>query len=215
MTKILRTFAFLFAALALIAGLSACGDDDDGEEASASADDTEETASGDEAEEGEEGDEGDDGPPDVNPCAEGVSPEDAGLPPSEDPADGATAVSVTAKEYSFEGLDAVVAQGPYAITLANEGAELHELALVRLADSETRPVEEIIASGEEPEMTEVGMGFACPGAESTFNIEISEPGRYVAVCFVPVGTTPETDPENQPEGPPHAAQGMNHEFTIE
>ena len=221
MKQSLRKFAFLFAALALVAGLAACGDDDDGEDASASADDAEETASGDEGEDGEADDgeegegEGDDGPPDVNPCAEGVDPADAGLPESEEPAEGATAVSVQAAEYSFEGVDALAAQGTYAITLANEGKELHELGLVRLDDSETRPIEEILQSEEEPEMTEVARGFACPGEEMTFNAEISQPGRYVAACFIPVGTTPETDPASAPEGPPHAAQGMIEEIVIE
>ena len=46
-----------------------------------------------------------------------------------------------------------------------------------------------------------------------------EPGRYVAACFVPVGTTPEFTAEmeqtgKEPEGPPRAMQGMVTEFTV-
>lgn len=46
-------------------------------------------------------------------------------------------------------------------------------------------------------------------------MNIDEPGRYVAVCFIPVGTTPETPPEDfENLGPPHALQGMVAEFEV-
>lgn len=196
----------------LALGAAACGDD--AEEPAASGDDIEETTTT-VAEEGEEGEGGPDGPPDVNPCAEGSSPEEAGLPPAEEPAEGATPIDVTAKEYEFVGADALDAGGSFAITFANEGVELHELLIVKLADGEERPLEEIISSGEEPEFTDVAFGFACPGESTTMNAEIEEPGRYVAICMIPSGTTPETDPAAfEQGGPPHAASGMVHEFTI-
>jgi len=88
------------------------------------------------------------------------------------------------------------------------------LVIVKLADEET-PLEELLTAEEEPEMTDVAFGFACPGESTVLNADVSEPGRYVAVCFVAVGTTPETDPAAFAQGgPPHAANGMVHEFTI-
>jgi hypothetical protein len=99
------------------------------------------------------------------------------------------------------------------VTLANEGQELHEFALVRLAEGEVRPLEELIASEEEPELTEVAFAFACPGTSTEpVSVEIDTPGRYVMACFIPVGTLPTTTEEV--DGPPHAAQGMVKEFTV-
>lgn len=204
-----RKLAALLAALLLTIGLAACGDDDD---AAVAADDSSETteAEGDGGE-GEEGDHEDEMDMEGNPCA-ADAPDDA-LPPAEDLDPDATPVTVTAKDYEFVGADALAAGGSFGVTFENEGNEIHEFALSRLAEDEDRPVEEILASGEEPELTEVAFGIACPGASTTFNADVSEPGRYVAVCFVPVGTTAETTEE--PSGPPHASQGMFTEFTIE
>ena len=211
-----QTWRKLFALLMLFAltlGVAACGDDDDSEDASAS-EDTEETTDDAEGEE-PEGEGGPDGPPDVNPCAEGVTPEEAGLPPAEEPAEGATAIEVIAKDYAFEGAEALDAGGTFAITLTNEGTELHEMAIVKLAEGEDRPLEELLAGDEEPETTDVAFGFACPGTSTVLNADVTAPGRYVALCFIPVGTTPETDPSAfEQGGPPHAANGMVHEFTI-
>jgi uncharacterized cupredoxin-like copper-binding protein len=55
---------------------------------------------------------------------------------------------------------------------------------------------------------------ACPGQTTKFNVDLTAPGRYVAICNVPVGTTPDTDPDAKPSGPPHSSKGMVHEFTI-
>lgn len=219
----------LLALLMLFAlAAAACGGGDDDDTDAAVGDDTEETTDDTEAEEDDaaggdaEGEEAEgeggppDGPPDVNPCAEGTDPADAGLPPAEEPAEGATAISVTARDYEFEGAEALDAGGTFAIELTNEGTELHEMAIVRLAEGEERPLDELLASEEEPETTDIAFGFACPGTSTTFNAEITEPGRYVALCFIPVGTTPETDPASfEQGGPPHAANGMVHEFTID
>jgi hypothetical protein len=209
LAKLLRLFVALFAVLSLSAALAACGDDDD----DASDTTSEDTRDAEEGGEDEGTDEGE-GAPDENPCAEGAeSPTD---PEAEAPAADATPLTITAAEYSFTGGDELMTQGSYAVTLANEGQELHELALVRLADEET-PLEELIASDEEPELTEVGGSFACPGTSAEpVAIEIDEPGRYVMACFIPVGTLPTSTPEelDANEGPPHAAQGMAKEFMV-
>ena len=216
MTRWRKTLT-LFAAASLVLGVAACGDDDDDDTAVGAVDDTSETsepagddeAEGDEAE-GDEGGEGEEHGMEGNPCAPDA-PADA-LPPAEELDPDATPVTVTATDYSFDGVDALAAGGTFGVTFVNEGTEMHELVVVRLADGEERPLEEIIASGEEPEMTEVGFALACPGNESAVNLEISDPGRYVAICMIPVGTTPEATEE--PQGPPHASQGMVFEFEI-
>lgn len=199
-----RKLAALLATLLLTIGLAACGDDDD-DDTAVGVDDTSDTT---EAEgDGGEGEEELEG----NPCA-ADAPDDA-LPPAEELEADATPVTITGQEYEFGGADALAAGGTFGVTFENEGNELHEFALSRLAEDEDRPIEEILASGEEPELTEVAFGMACPGESTTFNADVSDPGRYVAVCFVPVGATPEATEE--PSGPPHATQGMVAEFTIE
>jgi hypothetical protein len=210
-----RKLAALLAATLLMFGLAACGDDDDDDTAVGADDTSETTEAGDDHDMPTEG-EGDEGPPEVNPCADGVDPADAGLPPAEEPAEGATAVTVTAKEYEFAGVDALSAGGTFAITFENAGKELHELMIQHIDDSETRSIEEMMQSEEQPEtVSEVAFGFACPGSTTTFNAEVTEPGRYVALCFIPVGTTPETDPKDfEAGGPPHAMQGMVVEFEV-
>ena len=207
-----RKLATLLAALLLTIGLAACGDDDD-DDTAVGADDTSETT---EAEGDDHEMPGEDGPPEINPCAEGVDPADAGLPPAEEPAEGATAVTVTAKDYEFVGADALSAGGTFAITLENEGNELHEMMIQKIDESETRSVEEMLQSEEPPEtLSEVAFGFACPGSSTVFNADISEPGRYVALCFIPSGTTAETDPADfENGGPPHAMNGMVVEFEV-
>ncbi|MEJ7722307.1 MAG: hypothetical protein WKF58_18585 [Ilumatobacteraceae bacterium] len=44
-------------------------------------------------------------------------------------------------------------------------------------------------------------------------------GDYLAICFIPVGTTPEKmsemeGQEGPPEGKPHFLEGMQLEFTV-
>lgn len=197
----------MLAALSL--GVAACGDDDD-DDVAASGDATEESEESEDGDaEGGEDSEGD-GPEEGNPCAPGASMED--MPQSEEPEEGATAVTVTATDYAFAGAEPMAEGGVFAVEFVNDGAEMHEFNLVRLAEDEDRPLQEIISSGEEPELTDIAHAFACPGDKMTVNADVSEPGRYVAVCFVPVGSTP--DSTEEPEGPPHAAQGMTFEFEV-
>lgn len=155
-----------------------------------------------------------DGSPPANPCAAGES---GTLGETEPPEAGATPVEVTAEEYEFEGLDAIDGTGEYALTLTNEGQELHELVLVRIDDDETRPIEELLQETDPSSFaTDVAFVFACPGDSSAPTaVSIDEPGRYVAVCFIPVGATPETPVEALEEmGPPHALQGMVAELQV-
>ena len=57
-----------------------------------------------------------------------------------------------------------------------------------------------------------GGGFAAPGESDLALINLAKSGRYVAVCFVPVGSTP--DVEDGGDGPPHVHEGMTAEFTV-
>lgn len=210
MKRTLRASLTVVAALALMAGVAACGDDDEGADGTTST--TEETTTSAPADEG--GEEG--GPPEENPCGEGGS---GMLAPPETPADGATEVTVSAADYSFEGIDELATAGEYAVTFTNEGNELHELMIMKIAEGETRPIEELLQLPDEEAQqiaTPVGMTFACPGATAEpTGVDLSEAGRYVAICFIPVGTMADTDFATMGEdGKPHFMEGMVEEFEI-
>lgn len=196
-----RKPASLLLAGTLVLGVAACGGDDDDDVAS--GDDTTETTEA-----------SDDGATSETTAAEatGLCAE---LPPAEEAAEGATKTTVIAKDYEYFAAEALALGGPQAVTLLNQGEEIHELFIGKVDPSETRTLEELVASEEAPStVTMLGIGIACPGERTTFNVDLSAPGRYVAVCNIPVGTTPASDPEAEPSGPPHSSEGMAAEFTI-
>jgi hypothetical protein len=124
-------------------------------------------------------------------------------------------IAVTAIDYGYEGLDAELSAGVYGVDFSNEGDEFHEMIVLRKGDDTTESFEEILALDEEAAMAlvqEIGATFAPPGGESGGLFDMSEPGEYAAICFIPVGSTP--DAESESEGPPHFTQGMVAEFTV-
>lgn len=124
-------------------------------------------------------------------------------------------MSVTAVDYGFEGIPDELTPGTYGVELSNEGKEFHEMIVVRKAEGTTQSFEEILAldQAQARELAiEVGATFAPPGGNGGGLFELTEPGDYAAVCFIPVGSTPEA--EEQSSGPPHFTQGMIAEFSV-
>ena len=131
-------------------------------------------------------------------------------------------VQVTGVEYAFTGLPETLPVGS-ELSFTNDGAELHELVVVRIADDVTESVEELLAmegEGRDPmaeglvEMVGEGPLFAEPGQMAEGALVLEREGRYVALCFVPQGFDPlvleaaglgpddlgpETDPSTLPE----------------
>lgn len=145
---------------------------------------------------------------------------------------GFNEMEVTGADYSFEGVPAELEAGELIITFENTGEELHEVLLYRINDDTTESVQELLAIEDEEalmsKVTQVGGAFAFPGDTSFGTANLEQPGRYLAVCAIPVGLTPEVaeqfpdDPEatvppdaSLPElGPPHHTEGMVAEFTV-
>jgi hypothetical protein len=122
-------------------------------------------------------------------------------------------IEATGVDYEYEGVPASVPAGVVAITFANEGKELHEIGVARINDDVTRSVEEILALPPEQSDTMItiaGAAFAEPGGSDTTFLRL-ESGRYGAACFIPQGTTHDTEGT----GPPHFTLGMFAEFTVE
>jgi hypothetical protein len=127
-------------------------------------------------------------------------------------------LDVTATNYAFGGIGETVPAGTTVINLTNDGTEFHEMALVKLAEGEERPLEELLALPEEEVdavITDKAFAFTPPGA-ATFVTADLDPGRYVAICFVPVGATPEALQTgatlNEEDG--HFMHGMVSEFEV-
>lgn len=141
-------------------------------------------------------------------------------------------VAVSAVDYRYEGLPADLAPGDTLVLHNESSAEVHELALLRLPDDETRSVDELLALPE----GELQALFAAPpvfvlvappgedGFAALGDATVTEPGRYVAMCFIPTGTDPqayldalEANPGQPPAiqgGPPHFTAGMIQEVTV-
>lgn len=136
---------------------------------------------------------------------------------------GFGALDVLAQDYSFGGIGPEVPAGPTVINLVNDGTEVHEIVLIRKNDDVTESFEELLALPERQAMrktTFAGVAFADPGEEGKTVVDL-EAGEYIALCFIPVGTTPEVMAEMEPggpppegAGPPHFVEGMQQEFIV-
>ena len=104
-------------------------------------------------------------------------------------------IEATGVDYEYEGIPDTVPAGVVAVTFTNEGEELHEIGVARINDDVTVPVEEVLALPEEEVLSMItftGVAFAAPGESETTFLRM-EPGRYGAACFIPEGTTHDTE----------------------
>jgi len=109
--------------------------------------------------------------------------------------DGLT-VEVGGIEYAYTGLPTSVPVGT-TLTFTNDGVEVHELVVNRLADGVTESFEELMALNESGVDlaaegyidTEFGerMLLAASGQTAEGAITLDQEGRYVALCFIPSG----------------------------
>lgn len=124
-------------------------------------------------------------------------------------------IEVTAAEYKFTGIPRELPAGVVGATFENSGGEMHELIVLRKKDGVTDSFQDILAKGEEEaeELVDISFGaFGPPGSTSSAAFDMSEAGEYAAVCFIPVGSTP--DAGEEVDGPPHFTEGMITEFTV-
>jgi hypothetical protein len=123
-------------------------------------------------------------------------------------------IEATGVDYEYEGLPDTVPAGVVAVTLTNEGEELHEIGIARINDDVTEPVEQLLALPEEEVFSKLelkGIVFVEPGQSETTFLRMDE-GRYGAACFIPEGTM---SMEMPGMGAPHFTLGMFAELTAE
>jgi hypothetical protein len=130
---------------------------------------------------------------------------------------GWQSLDVTGVDFAFEGVPEELEAGMTVITLENgtESGELHEIALMKLADDADITLDELLALSQEeaqqyldPEVPPV-FAFAMPGQTNGISADLA-PGDYVYACFIPTGTTMEAEGQ----GAPHFMEGMAGELTV-
>mgnify|MGYP001821566162 FL=1 len=109
------------------------------------------------------------------------------------------AVDVGGVEYAFTRLPTSVPAGT-TLTFTNEGVEIHEMIVNRLADGVTESFDELLAltaSGVDLEAegyidTDFGnpMLLAMPDQTAEGSITLEQEGRYAVLCFIPTGMEP-------------------------
>jgi uncharacterized cupredoxin-like copper-binding protein len=122
-------------------------------------------------------------------------------------------VDVSAVDYGFEGLPDELSTGYTVVNFTNTGNEMHEMFALRYNDDTTETIDQLFELPEDEafsKITPVNAAFAPPGASNTVSWNLTEPGRYAIVCFIPVGSVDGAEGE----GPPHFTQGMIKEFTV-
>lgn len=155
----------------------------------------------------------------------------AGDATGEPASDTADAVTVTAVDFAFEGVPASAPAGT-SFALRNDATtELHEIVAFRLPDDETRSIDELLELPEEEAgalLGEPATVIIAPPQEDGFPVvgdgTLTEPGRYVFICAIPVGADPQAyldaaeEGDGPPDiggGPPHFVEGMVAELEIE
>ena len=107
---------------------------------------------------------------------------------------GFTELNVALSDYAFGGIPAEVPAGGAILTAENIGEEVHEIFVLRVNDDVTLSAEEIAALPEEELFSMVtfvgGVSPFPPGETSAAPLNLT-PGRHIALCFIPQGTTPE------------------------
>lgn len=124
---------------------------------------------------------------------------------------------VTMLEYEFTGLPKRFTTGPVALKIVNEGAEVHEFLPLRIKTKDT--LKKIIGLPEkkaEKKIQVLGHDLAPAGGTTYAFLDFKRPGRYGAVCFIPVGTTElaQLEEEHSEGGAPHAVEGMYASFKV-
>ena len=149
------------------------------------------------------------------------SPSAPAAPPASIPA--GPAITVLATDYHFGGLPTSIPVGT-TLTLDNQGAEVHELIIVRKNDGVTQTWEELLAMQENEAFQYVTLVaemplVAAPGATAEGALVIAQEGEYIALCFVPQGMTEFPDPSASPNpawetAKPHFMLGMMQLFAV-
>jgi uncharacterized cupredoxin-like copper-binding protein len=125
-------------------------------------------------------------------------PSSAALPPSD--------AIITLAEYSY-AISRPITAGSRVIAVHNEGAQVHEAILMRLAPGKS--VGDVLTwiagglAGPPPAMPVGGVSLLSPGGTAEFQAALT-PGEYGLICVI----------NDDKDGKPHAVHGMMKQFTV-
>jgi hypothetical protein len=127
-------------------------------------------------------------------------------------------LQATGIEYEFQGLPKTVPAGKVAIQFTDNGAEIHELEVLRIKGKDS--AKKLVGLSEKEfskKAEQVGSTFAMQGQTSYAFADLSKPGRYLVVCHLPVGSTsPQAAEEaGKKHAKSHAQEGMYATITVE
>lgn len=136
-------------------------------------------------------------------------------------------INVIGTDYAFGGIPSNIGSGS-TLNLRNVSAEeVHEVAVFKLSDEETRPATELFELPEEELLEVLGdrpavVIVAAPGQEgdvASGSATLTERGRYAFACFVPTGADPDEFLAARDgsgfSGAPHYTEGMFAEARVE
>jgi hypothetical protein len=164
-----------------------------------------------------------------------TSTADSSVPPSNsiDDADDA-AITIEAVDYGFNGVPSSVRAGT-AVAIRNAApAELHELVAFRLPDGDDIALDDLVQLPPDELGSRLGAPAMVllqpPGSDEQIvavgDGTLTEPGRYVLMCFIPTGADPDEylsaaaasegeAPTGVAGGPPHVVNGMYAELHVD
>ena len=140
-------------------------------------------------------------------------------------------VEVHAADYGFGGLPEAITAGTELRLVNDSSVEVHEIVAVRLPDTETRSVHDMVHAndlgalfaGGDPALVIVAGPSGAEQIVAVGDGTLTEPGRYAVFCFIPTGADPEeyfallgtTDgPPPVEGGAPHLMNGMFDEVVV-
>ncbi|WP_426574734.1 hypothetical protein [Aquihabitans sp. McL0605] len=136
-------------------------------------------------------------------------------------------IVVTAVDFNYEDLPDQVPAGTTFKLVNDSESELHEFVAFKLPDTEERSVKELV----ELPMPELEKLFSAgppatvllakpggPEIKAVGDGTLTEPGRYLVACSIPVGADPDEilagDGPPPATGTPHFHKGMYAELTV-
>ena len=150
----------------------------------------------------------------LSACGAGASTSPSATTAAASGAPSGPTIAVTGEDYAFKGIPAEIAAGTQ-LTFKNVSTdEDHVLVVVRKNDDATRELEDLLKNGTSEEQqsmtTSIGELEAGPGQSASGTIKLDQPGDYLALCPVPVGSM--TGPAS--DAMPHFMKGMYQTFTV-
>ena len=116
-------------------------------------------------------------------------------------------ISIHLSDYKF-AMSKPFTAGSHVVTVTNDGAQTHEVVLVKLQPGKTvadleKWIDKDVMKGPPPAMIQNGMAGLSKGRSGTFAVTMT-PGNYAMLCFVP----------DMKDGKAHAEHGMTTQFAV-